>query len=47
MLGKGVSYFFLWLDPKMPVRGKVVINELKWENKLLKLRLRICKKWRV
>ena len=28
--------FFMLLDPKMSTRVKVVIDELKWENKLLK-----------
>ena len=27
--------FFLWHDPKMAPRAKVVINQLKWENKLI------------
>ena len=41
MSGKGMSFYFLffifmWLDLEMSAKVKVVINELKWENKILK-----------
>ena len=32
--------FFLWLDHEMSARAKVVINELEWENKLLKIEIK-------
>ena len=33
-------FFFLWPDLEMSSRVKVVINELKWENKLLKTKIK-------
>ena len=36
MSGKGMFFFFFqWLDHEISTKVKVVINELKWENKLL------------
>ena len=42
MSGKRMSFYFLffifmWLDLEMSAKVKVVINELKWENKILKM----------
>ena len=38
--------FFLWHDPEMASRENVVINQLKWENKLLQTDIKEMQKMR-
>ena len=46
-VGKHMFFFiFLWHDPGMTPRAKVVINQLRWEKKLLQTEIKEMRKIR-
>ena len=46
-VGKHMCFFlFLWHDPRMTLRAKVVINQLRWEKKLLQTEIKEMRKMR-
>ena len=37
-------FFFLWHDPQMTPRAKVVIDQLRWEKKMFQMEIKEIQK---